>query len=122
MCLLSIALIKIIKLWYINGEHDTFVELILDSHFDKFEKGAIYYNNGAKNVVYLDLKAHGDNVATFPEGKDNVFYSFVMNQNALYKGNSLVKAGVSKNLPLYPVNGQRKMFTTLIYAAKRFVK
>ena len=107
--------------YYINEEYDTYVELILDSqsvqrHFDKFESG------DTKNKVFLDLKAHGERVAKFPEGNDTIYYTFFMNQNALYKGNSLVKAGVSKYLPHYSVGGQRKMFTTLIHAIKRFAK
>lgn len=121
--------------YYINGKYNTFIELILDSghvqhHFDKFEDGV--YNNKPSYVI-LDLQpCDTEEVAKFPPGKEDLFYTFFLQSNSLYKGKQLVRANVSQFLRNVPapkvlgqsskVDGQKRNFGTFVRVARRLFK
>jgi hypothetical protein len=92
--------------YFINGNLNTFVELIRDSnlvesHFDRFVKSDGAYYSQKKPFIVLDIVTRGDSrfqlQGDYAQYK-SLFYTFIVDRNVLYKGDDVLKLGVSELL------------------------
>ena len=114
---------KLLVDFYINGNFNIFVELILNSdhvkkHFDKFEK-----DYERDNFVILDIKATGTEPAKHPVEHEKRFYTFLKQSNSLWLGQKMIQKNVSKNFcPTVLTSTKRFSTNKLSTLATKFFK
>ena len=90
--------------FYINGELDTYIELVrdsslLDDHFKRFDKGLNGKYGVCDNYIILDIVLTKDAPAKVAKEYENHHLTYVKSHNALYRGQKLIKSSVIASLP-----------------------
>jgi hypothetical protein len=87
-----------------NGENDVGIELIrngnaamCEEHADRFKEKYVRWQKSGAILNFIVIG--NEKIGQLYESPDFPVYHFLKEKNALYKGNKLMKHGVSKSLP-----------------------